>query len=184
VAINGLPDADLPDDIRVCNGTSVDITATLSGTAPFTVHWADGLTQSGIASHHVTRTVIANGDITYTIDTVSDASCTRSDMHKRIRVIGTSAPVIDSQSFHVQIQSGDTTTLNVVTSTAMVTFQWYEGNVGDTSTPVGTNAPTFTTPPLTKNTHYWVRLTTACGSIDSQMIIVQITGGKRRAVGH
>ncbi len=185
VAINALPDANLPDDIRACTGTTVTITASLIGTAPFTVHWDDGLTQSGIATHSVSRYVVASGDVQYTIDSVTDASCTNSDMHKRIRVIGVSLPAIDSQTTHLVIPNGHTATLNVVTSAAGVTYQWYEGHPGDTSTPVGTNSPAYTTPALTHTTFYWVRLTNACGSVDSGMILVTVTGGgKGRAVRH
>ncbi|HKR65000.1 MAG TPA: hypothetical protein VJZ00_14805, partial [Thermoanaerobaculia bacterium] len=183
VAIRSLPDADLPDDIRTCSDNPVNIVAHLTGTAPFTVHWADGVTQTS-NSHSITRTVIANGDVQYTIDSVTDAFCSHTGMHVRIRVIGQDGPSITSQTDKVKINRGQTATLNVATAAAGVSYQWYEGHVGDTSTPVGTNSATFTTPALERTTQYWVRLTNACSSVDSEQILVQVGGGKSRAVHH
>jgi len=182
VPINTAPDADLPEDIYACNGTSVQITARLTGTAPFTVRWADGLVQQ-TSTRNTTRTVVANDSITYTIDSVSDASCTRSDMHLRIRVIGQSRPVILDQTENVKINRGETATLSIGTSTFPGTIEWFEGHVGDTSKPVGTVGPSFITPELQQTTFYWARLTTACGSLASDPMMVQV-GGKSRAVRH
>ncbi|MEO8379135.1 MAG: hypothetical protein ABI779_05685 [Acidobacteriota bacterium] len=42
------------------------------------------------------------------------------------------------------------------------TYQWYEGNSGVTTTPVGTNSSTFTTPPITTARSYWVRVSNSC----------------------
>jgi hypothetical protein len=48
------------------------------------------------------------------------------------------------------------------------TYQWYLGESGDTSQPIpGATGPTFTTPPITATARYWVRVTNALGSIDS-----------------
>jgi hypothetical protein len=65
------------------------------------------------------------------------------------------------------IQSGATATLSVVATGALpLSFQWYQGAFGDTSTPVGT-ANSFTTPPLTATTSYWVRVSNSDGFVDS-----------------
>ncbi len=68
-----------------------------------------------------------------------------------------------------------TATLTVgATGTGPLTYQWYTGVSGDTSTPVGTNAPSFTTPALTANTSYWVRVTGPGGTIDSRTAVVTV----------
>ncbi|WP_269543147.1 heparinase II/III domain-containing protein [Cerasicoccus fimbriatus] len=56
-------------------------------------------------------------------------------------------------------------------------YQWYQGNVGDTSTPVGGDSPTLTTGPLSAPTTYWVRITTAYGTADSAAFQVDLTSG-------
>lgn len=64
-------------------------------------------------------------------------------------------------------------TLSVAaTGTPDLFYQWYQGNTGDTSTPVGTNSASFTTPSLTGTTGYWVRVTNFAGSADSRTATV------------
>ena len=76
------------------------------------------------------------------------------------------------------IATGYTATLSVVTSGFPVpTLQWYQGNNGDTSTPVGTNSSSFTTPALTTTTSYWVRASNSGGTADSNAATVTVTTG-------
>jgi hypothetical protein len=47
-------------------------------------------------------------------------------------------------------------------------YQWYRGQSGDTSLPVaGATGTSYTTPPTTATTDYWVRATNSFGSVDS-----------------
>ena len=47
-------------------------------------------------------------------------------------------------------------------------YQWYRGPSGSTRFPIaGATSATFTTPPVTGSTPYWVRVSNACGSRDS-----------------
>ncbi|HEV7768421.1 MAG TPA: hypothetical protein VGQ76_25710, partial [Thermoanaerobaculia bacterium] len=59
-------------------------------------------------------------------------------------------------------------------SSTTVTYQWYRGPVGNVSNPVGTNSNSFTTPPLTATTLYWVRATNNCGTTDSQQATITV----------
>lgn len=45
------------------------------------------------------------------------------------------------------------------------TYAWFDGNLNDTSTPVGTNSPNFTTPPITGPKNYWVKVSNSCGNV-------------------
>lgn len=175
------PDADLGADLRGCIGITATLRATLTGTPPFIVRWSDGLVQPGLETDTVTRLVTIDDDRTYTIDSVTDALCTHHDMHTRIRVIGSTLPLIDTQSRQVRVHRGQTAVLTVSSSTPGVTYQWYEGNAGDTTTPVGNNTPDLTTRALERNTRYWVRLTTSCGSTDSAPMLAQVTSSKTRS---
>ncbi|HYR29870.1 MAG TPA: hypothetical protein VEU30_15475, partial [Thermoanaerobaculia bacterium] len=56
----------------IAQGGTTPITATLTGTAPFTVVWSDGVTQSGINTTSVSRNVTLNTTTTYTA-TATDA---------------------------------------------------------------------------------------------------------------
>lgn len=87
-------------------------------------------------------------------------------------------PGITAQPQNVSIFSGSTATLSVTATqatTSPMSYQWYRGASGDTSVPVGTNAATFTTPALTANTNYWVRISCGtCAPADSQTATVSI----------
>jgi hypothetical protein len=62
---------------------------------------------------------------------------------------------------------GNAATIGVTaTGTPPLTYQWYAGTTGDTSSPVG-NGSTYTTPPLIAMTTYWVRVSNAFGTVDS-----------------
>ena len=58
--------------------------------------------------------------------------------------------------------------------TAPFSYQWYVGTSGTTTTPVGTNSNSYTTPPLTSTTSYWVRVTNGGGSIDSATATITV----------
>jgi len=184
VAIHAPPTATLPSTVNACAGVNVIIDATLTGTAPFTVAWSDGLVQSGLPSNTAQRTFVTNSNTTLQVTSVTDAYCASSGPSNTANIVVVSAPVIDVQPGSVNISSGQTATLTVVTSSLGVSYQWYQGTPGDTSHPVGTNSSSFTTPPLTHTTQYWVRLTNACGSVDSHLAVVSVPSGRRRAANH
>ena len=57
-----------------------------------------------------------------------------------------------------------------------MTYQWYIGESGTTTQPIdGATRATYTTPPLTTTTSYWVRLTDATGATDSETATVRLT---------
>src|ERR1044072_840067 len=56
----------------------------------------------------------------------------------------------------------------VATGTAPLTYQWYVGPSGTTTSPIaGATASSFTTPALSSTTSYWVRVSNASGTADS-----------------
>lgn len=68
-------------------------------------------------------------------------------------------PVISSQPASISIVAGTSTTLQVTASGGTgISYQWYQGNSGVTTTPVGTNVRTFTTPILSESKNYWVKV--------------------------
>jgi hypothetical protein len=69
------PAAVVSGDAVICQGGSTQISAAVTGTAPWNVTWSDGLVQS-VGVSPATRTVTPNATTTYTILTVTDAHCT------------------------------------------------------------------------------------------------------------
>ena len=83
-------------------------------------------------------------------------------------------PTITVQPTAATIASGATTTLSVTaTGTAPLSYAWYQGESGTTTTAVGT-AASFTTPALTATTSYWVRVSNSAGGVDSVTAVVTV----------
>lgn len=174
------PQANLRWSTTACAGVPTTIEITLNGTAPFTVRWEDGLVQSNLTTSTATRVVTLMHDTTFTIVSVSDASCATNDAPESTRISVTPQPEIAEQTRAVQIKRGETATLTVAANEG-ARFAWFEGARGDTSHPVGTDTPLFTTPVLTASTRYWVRVSNRCGSVDSQAMNVSVSGRRRSA---
>jgi hypothetical protein len=85
------------------------------------------------------------------------------------------APSITTHPQSSEIASGNSTTLSVTaTGTQPLAYQWYTGASGNTSAPVsgGTNASITVSPVAT--TSYWVRVTNACGTANSNAATVTV----------
>lgn len=82
---------------------------------------------------------------------------------------------IQSQTDQLSIYKDKTATLTVTLSpiegvrtiSEPLTYQWYQGETGNTETTVGENTAHFTTPALSENAQYWVRISNPTGSLDS-----------------
>ncbi|HET9143266.1 MAG TPA: ExeM/NucH family extracellular endonuclease [Actinophytocola sp.] len=84
-------------------------------------------------------------------------------------------PTITAQPQDATVSPGGTATLSVTAAgTGPLTYQWYQGNAGDTANPAGSTAPSFTTPALTATTAYWVRVSGPGGSADSRTATVTV----------
>jgi hypothetical protein len=85
-------------------------------------------------------------------------------------------PSITVQPIGGSINSGNSAQLSVAaTGTAPLSYQWFVGPSGDTSTPVngGTTATIAVVPATT--TSYWVRVTGACGPFaNSNTVIIAV----------
>jgi hypothetical protein len=87
-------------------------------------------------------------------------------------------PGVSGQPAGQTISSGGTATLTVNAGGSQpLTYQWYQGtSISDTSTPVGTNSPSFTTPALTQARSYFVKVTNVCGTAFSSVATISIQG--------
>ncbi len=79
--------------------------------------------------------------------------------------------------------TGGSTTLSVsVAGTAPFTYQWYVGSSGNTASPItgATSSSVTVSPPTT--TSYWVRVSNACGTVNSVMATVTVTIPPRKGL--
>ncbi len=76
------------------------------------------------------------------------------------------------------VNSGDTVNLSVVaTGTQPLSYQWYQGSapLDGTDIAVGANSPSFTTPPITGDTSYFVVVSNQVDSLTSTDAVVTVT---------
>src|SRR6266550_1059508 len=67
------------------------------------------------------------------------------------------------------VKRGQTVQLTSKAEAGSVRYQWYSGHAGFTSTPIpNATSSTFTTPAINFTQEFWVRISNACGAIDSQ----------------
>jgi len=91
---------------------------------------------------------------------------------------------ISSPPVTTTVNSSNRVTFEVIGySLRTISYQWYEGVSGDTSSPVsGATTAIFTTPVLSASTNYWVRLTTSCGTVDSETVRAIVPTPRRHPV--
>ena len=84
-------------------------------------------------------------------------------------------PTITTQPASQEVQSGTAVVLSVGASGDDLTYQWYTGNSGDTTAPVaGATGITLTTGALTASTNFWVQVSNAEGSANSDTAVITV----------
>ncbi|MGA8808445.1 MAG: hypothetical protein WB973_11255 [Thermoanaerobaculia bacterium] len=84
-------------------------------------------------------------------------------------------PSIGTQPANATITAGQQTTLTVAATGTGLTYQWYVGNAGTTTTTAPSTSTQLTVSPST-TTNYWVRVTGQCAPpADSRTAIVTVT---------
>ncbi len=85
-------------------------------------------------------------------------------------------PSIVSQPESATVAPGGSVELHVTAGgSPPFAYQWYEGKAGEISRPVeGATDESFTPPPLTATTRYWVRVSSPAGSADSTTAVLTV----------
>ena len=165
-----------PASSTIASGTTTTLRVTAAGRAPLTYQWYQGAvgtttTPVGTNSPNFTTPALTATTSYWVRISNPDGILNSAAVTVTIPV----APGITTQPASTTINSGETATLTVTaTGTAPLTYQWYQGAVGTTTTPVGTNSATFTTPTLTATTTYWVRVSNAAGNVNSTLATVTV----------
>ncbi len=170
-----------PQSQTIFSGQTADLSVVASG-SNLSYQWYQGNsgdTSTPVGTDSASFTTLAlTADTSYWVRVSNPGSSADSDT-ATVTVQG--APVITTQPQSPTIFSGQTADFSVVASGANLSYQWYQGNSGDTSTPVGTDSASFTTPTLTADTSYWVRVSNPGGDADSNTATVTVTsqGGQQ-----
>lgn len=156
-AISGQP---LSRAINVGQSTTLQVTAAGGGT--LTYQWYQGTAPStAIPLGTASSQMVTPGATTSYWVNVTNACGSTASATATITVC--TPPSITRQPASQIIAYGATATLTVTTAgSGPFTYQWYDGAVPSTTTPVGSNSATFITPALSANKTYWVRVTSTC----------------------
>ncbi len=164
-----------PQSQTIFSGQTADLSVVATGNL-LTYKWYEGIsgdtsTPVGTDSPNFT-TLALSADTSYWVR-VSNLAGSVDSATATVTVLP--APSITTQPQSTAIITGQSTTLAVVASGTSLSYHWYEGTSGNTSTSVGTDSPNFTTPALFADTSYWVQVSNPAGSIDSTTAAVTVS---------
>lgn len=166
-----------PVSQTVAPGETAALGVVASGKSPLAYQWYEGY--SGVTSAPLTGQVgssllTAPLFATTKFWVMVGNGCGRANSNTATVTVGTS-PAIADQPDDQLVNSGQSASLSVVaTGLEPLSYQWYSGFAGDTSSPLGTNSDVLQTPCLTEPSHYWVRISNFHGSVDSNTVMVDI----------
>ena len=167
-----------PQNQTIGSGTTASLDVIATGTAPLTYQWylgTSGVTTSPIAgatgSSYTTQALTSATSywvrVSNTAGSVDSSTAT---------IMVTSAPTITTQPQSQSISPKTSATLSVIANGAgPLGYQWYVGSKTAPTTPIaGATASSYTTPPLTSTTSYWVRVSNTAGSVDSSTATIMV----------
>jgi metallopeptidase family M12-like protein len=181
--------ANQPPDRTIVAGETTSLSIVASGTPPFTYQWYIGT--AGDTSHPTGSGLATIRDVSPPVTTFYWARVSGQcapDASSRTATVTVTRPctppsIVTQPAATQQVRGGQVARLSVAgTGDGPLGYAWFQGEVGDTSTPVGANEPDFTSTPLFRETKFWVRVTNGCGSVNSALSTVKITLGRRRSV--
>jgi Ig-like domain CHU_C associated len=163
----------------VTSGSSATLTATASGTTPFTYQWYEG------PAGNTLNPIAGATSSSYTTPPITSTkqywvkvgnSCPSSANSNTVTV--DAAPcnpaVITDDPDSANVAPNGSVTLHAAgNGTFPITWQWFRGSPGNW-TPVGTNNASYNTGPLTTTTSFYVRMSNSCGTEDSAIATVTV----------
>lgn len=179
VVFNSGPTIGLPSALSACGTTTFTVPFVLTGNGPWTVHWSDGLTQSGITSSPASRTITVSTSTVLSAVSITDASCTSPGPVAGVNLNVNAGPVITTQPKGQIVSPGADATFTVAATGGTLHYQWFVIRPSGITQPAGTDSPSFTTHPE-GNSMWFVRITNGCGSVDSVEVTALIDTGRHR----
>ena len=124
------------------------------------------------AELEIAKDTVIDGD---NLVTISGGDTTRV-FHNAALVTVRQPPSLVTQPLSQTIISGQSVTLTVsATGTLPLSYQWYIGSSGNTSTPIGgATASSYTTSALESTTRFWVQVSNSAGSMNSNTATVEV----------
>ena len=168
-----------PASTTINSGQTTTLSVVASGFAPLSYQWYQGTsgvitTPVGTDSASFTTPVLT-ATTSYWVRVTNSLNPTGADSAAAVVTVRQPAAIV-TQPASTTINSGETTTLSVVASgEAPLSYQWYQGTSGVTTTPVGTNSASFTSPVLFVTTSYWVKVTNSVNPTGANSDTAEVT---------
>jgi hypothetical protein len=167
--------APLASPSSISSGQSSVLTASPTGSGPFTYQWYVG--NSGDASNPIpsatsSQTTVSPAATTSYWVKVTGQCGTFNSPATTVSVSCTPIAFGGVTAQPSTINVGQSSSISVATSGGgPFTFQWFRGSIGDASNPIqgATGFNTLVSP--TTSTSYWVRVTAPCGSQDGGVTV-------------
>jgi hypothetical protein len=166
-----------PANVTINGGQSTTLTVAVNLTG-VTYQWysgASGQTASPIAgATAASLSVTPSGTSTYWARVTS--SCGRTTDSTTATVTVCTSPAITIQPSNAPpTYRGYPSGLAVMATGTNLTYQWYAGASGNTSSPVaGATTRTLSLGSAQNSEHYWVRVSGSCGSVNSAAAMVSV----------
>lgn len=167
---------------NVAIGQNVTLTCITSPATGNTYAWYAGpagdvahstqLSYNSSNTYSFTASASSGGTYWATVSRADDGCVSRTDAY----TVNVCIPTITTHpAASTMINSGQSATLTVAANTSGLTYQWYIGTTGTTTSPIANaTAASYTASPAT-STNYWVKVTGACGqSVNSNTAAVTI----------
>jgi hypothetical protein len=174
VTVKTLPTATVSGGGAICPGSSATITATLTGTAPWSVTWSDNVTQPVSSGTTATRSVSPSSTTNYTVTSVSDAaSCPRAGSGTATVTVNVPASITTQPSNKTTTRNTSVTLTVVAAGTSPISYQWFKGNGTAIS---GATSSSYTTSFPSKGTNtFYVEVWNACHTTHVKSTTVTVT---------
>ena len=168
-----------PVSTSITSGSSANLSVTATGSATLAYQWYRGA--SGTTSDPVSGATSATLSIAPTATTsywvrVTN-SCGSVNSAAATVTVNTvcSVPSITRQPASVSIFAGQSTTLSLTASSATtMSYQWYRGSSGTTTSPITGATAASLKVTLTTTASYWARVTNSCGFVNSSTATVTV----------
>ncbi|HSY49453.1 MAG TPA: hypothetical protein VLC46_11620 [Thermoanaerobaculia bacterium] len=174
VTVKTLPTATVSGGGAICPGASSTITATLTGTAPWSVTWSDNVTQPIASGTTATRSVSPSVTTHYTVTSITDASSCATAGSGSATVTVNAPASITTQPLNTSTTQHTNVTLTVVAAgTSPISYQWFKGN----GTSIGgATSSSYTTSFGGKGTNtFYVEVWNACNAAHVKSTTVTVT---------
>jgi metallopeptidase family M12-like protein len=129
-------------------------------------------TINGATTGNTINFTATTNPVTLRLTGTNSSGCSSTDS-ATVTMTSCTAPAFTSATPSTVITQGSAVELNATASgTGPISYQWYVGLSGNTTTPAAVGNPISVSP--TSTTNYWVRATNSCGTADSATVAIGV----------